>query len=68
VKVIAGGHAQYAEVRSGGSYLSQNDLRLHFGLGDARSVERIEITWAGGSRQLLQDQAVDQIVMIKEAI
>jgi hypothetical protein len=68
VKVIADGHAQYAEVRSGGSYLSQNDLRLHFGLGEARSVERIEITWPGGSRQILQDHAVDRIVTIKEAI
>ena len=68
VKVTANGHAQYAEVRSGGSYLSQNDLRLHFGLGEARTVERIEISWPSGVRQVLQDQAVGRIVTIKEAI
>ncbi|HMJ62020.1 MAG TPA: CRTAC1 family protein [Bryobacteraceae bacterium] len=68
VKVIANGRAQYAEVRSGGSYLSQNDLRLHFGLGEARTVERIEISWPNGTRQVFEDQAVDRIVTIKEAI
>jgi len=66
VKVLAGGHAQYGEVRSGGSYLSQNDLRLHFGLGAAHAVERIEIAWPSGARQVLEDQAVDRIVTIKE--
>ncbi len=68
VKVLAGGRAQYGEVRSGGSYLSQNDLRLHFGLGAARGVERIEIAWPSGRRQVLDDQAVDRIVTIKETI
>jgi enediyne biosynthesis protein E4 len=53
-------------VRSGGSYLSQNDLRLHFGLGDARIVDRIEITWPGGTRQVLREQAVNRIVTIRE--
>jgi enediyne biosynthesis protein E4 len=67
VKVVANGRTQYGEVRSGGSYLSQNDLRLHFGLGEARSVQRIEIAWPSGARQVLEDQAVDRIVTIKEA-
>jgi enediyne biosynthesis protein E4 len=53
-------------VRSGGSYLSQNDLRLHFGLGDSRTVQRIEIAWPSGARQVLEDQAVDRIMTIKE--
>jgi enediyne biosynthesis protein E4 len=66
VKLMAGGRAQYGEVRSGGSYLSQNDLRLHFGLGDARIVDRIEITWPGGTRQVLREQAVNRIVTIRE--
>jgi hypothetical protein len=68
VKLVANGHAQYAEVRSGGSYLSQNDLRMHFGLGDARAVERIEIAWPSGTRQVVRDQTVNRIVTIKEAI
>ena len=66
MKVLAGGRAQYGEVRSGGSYLSQNDLRLHFGLGAVRAVERIEISWPSGARQVLEDQAVDRIMTIKE--
>src|SRR2546422_312026 len=42
VRVTAGGRTQMDEVRSGGSYLSQNDLRLHFGLGRAAKVESVE--------------------------
>ena len=68
VKLVANGRAQYGEVRSGGSYLSQNDLRLHFGLGAAKSVERIEIDWPGGTRQILRGQEVDRILTIKEEI
>ncbi|HEY6990034.1 MAG TPA: CRTAC1 family protein, partial [Bryobacteraceae bacterium] len=66
VKLLAGGRAQYGEVRSGGSYLSQNDLRLHFGLGEARIVESIEILWPGGKRQRLEKQAVNRMVNIRE--
>jgi enediyne biosynthesis protein E4 len=66
VKLIANTHAQYGEVRSGGSYLSQNDLRLHFGLGSATRIDRIEITWPGGQRQVLSDQSCDRILTITE--
>jgi hypothetical protein len=66
VKLTAGGRAQYGEVRSGGSYLSQNDLRLHFGLGEARIVDSIEILWPGGKRQTLEKQAVNRILAIRE--
>jgi hypothetical protein len=66
VKLMAGGRAQYGEVRSGGSYLSQNDLRLHFGLGEARIVDSIEIFWPGGKRQSLEKQAVNRILNIRE--
>jgi len=66
VKLLAGGRAQYGEVRSGGSYLSQNDLRLHFGLGEAGVVDSIEVLWPGGKRQTLEKQAVNRIVNIKE--
>ena len=48
MRVTAGGFVQTAEVRSGGSYLSQSDLRLHFGLGGAVKVDKIEIAWPGG--------------------
>jgi hypothetical protein len=66
VKLIADGRAQYDEVRSGGSYLSQNDLRLHFGLGAAHKVQRIEILWPSGARQVLTDQACNKIITISE--
>jgi len=67
VRVTAGGLVQADEVRSGGSYLSQNDLRLHFGLGDAKRVDRIEIRWPSGRKQELRDLAPDQVVVIEEA-
>jgi len=66
VKVVTGDHAQWGEVRSGGSYLSQNDLRLHFGLGKATAVDRIELAWPGGGHQVLEHQAADRILNITE--
>ena len=65
-KLIAGGHTQIDEVRSGGSYLSQNDLRLHFGLGAAAHIDRIEIAWPSGARQVLEGILGDRIVSIEE--
>jgi hypothetical protein len=66
VTLTAAGHTQTEEVRSGGSYLSQSDLRLHFGLGTARQVDRIEISWPSGMRQMLSNQACNRILHIKE--
>jgi hypothetical protein len=48
VTVVAGGRRQIAEVRAGGSYVSHNDSRLHFGLGDAEAVDEVEIRWPSG--------------------
>lgn len=66
VKLMAAGHTQYGEVRSGGSYLSQNDLRLHFGLASATSIDRIEIAWPSGKRQVLTRQPCDRVLAITE--
>ena len=66
VRVTAGGVAQTAEVRSGGSYLSQSDLRLHFGLGTAGRVDRVEIAWPGGGKQVETGLAADRVLSIKE--
>jgi hypothetical protein len=65
-RVVTGEHAQWGEVRSGGSYLSQNDLRLHFGLGAATQADRIEIRWPSGIRQTIEKQAGDRILTIRE--
>jgi len=66
VRLTAGGRTQFDEVRSGGSYLSNNDLRLHFGLGTAQRVDRIEVEWPSGVRQTLRDVAADRVVTIEE--
>jgi len=68
IKIVTGDHTQSQEVRSGGSYLSQSDLRLHFGLGTAQTVDRIEIIWPGGSRQVLEHLAADRIVTVKQPL
>jgi len=68
VKLTSDDRAQYAEVRSGGSYLSQSDLRLHFGLGSATPIQKIEISWPNGARQMLEDQRCDQIITVRENI
>ena len=48
VQVTANGRTQTEEIRSGGSYLSHNDMRAHFGLGEATRVERVVIRWPSG--------------------
>ena len=67
VRLTSGGRTQMDEVRSGGSYLSQNDLRLHFGLGSARRVDTVEIDWPGGLHQVERMVPVDRVVSITEA-
>ena len=66
VRVVAGTLSQIDEVRSGGSYLSQNDLRLHFGTGPADKVDRLEVRWPSGSTQLLQKLQCDRFYVLKE--
>ena len=66
VVISIGGQTQHAEVQSGGSYLSHNDLRLHFGLGQAERVDRLEVRWPSGAVQVLSDIAVDQVLTVVE--
>jgi hypothetical protein len=66
VRVTAGGFVQTAEVRSGGSYLSQSDLRLHFGLGRAVTVDKVEIEWPGGAKQVEAGLGGDRVAVIRE--
>jgi len=66
VTVTAGDLKQMKEVRSGVSYLSQNDLRLHFGLGSRTKIDSIEIRWPSGTKQLFQDIAVDSLYTVEE--
>lgn len=66
VRVVAGGVVQTDEVRSGGSYLSQNDLRLHFGLGKHARVDLVEIRWPSGKTEQLKDLAADKFYAVQE--
>jgi enediyne biosynthesis protein E4 len=66
VKVQADGHRQLQEIRSGGGYNSQSDFRLHYGIGNASHIEKIEIYWPSGTNDTLHDVPVNQILTIKE--
>jgi hypothetical protein len=66
ITLTAQGRAQMREVKSGSSYLGQNDLRVHFGLGDATRVERIDVRWPTGDVETLRDVVADQIVTVTE--
>ena len=66
VRCVAGPLSQIAEVQSGGSYLSQNDLRLHFGLREQMVVDMIEVSWPSGGIDRLQRLATNTFVRIEE--
>lgn len=66
VRVTAAGLTQTDEVRSGGSYLCSSDLRLHFGLGNAKSIDQLEIRWPGGLVQKHKHLAVNRQHAFKE--
>jgi len=57
---------QIDELRSGGSYFSQNDLRMHFGLDQAAKVDLVEIRWLSGQVDRLQDLDVNRLYTIQE--
>jgi len=62
-RVLVNGQMRYAT--SAGSYLSANDKRLHFGLGESKSA-RIEVDWPSGTRQIMTDVPADQFLEIRE--
>ena len=66
VYVTAGGIRQRGDVMSGGSYESSNDQRLHFGLGQATTVDGVEIRWPDGTVEQATLPSVDRFFMIEE--
>jgi enediyne biosynthesis protein E4 len=70
VTVFSGDHKWMHEVRSGSSYISSSDLRLHFGLGSASAIDRIAVRWPSGLREVFQfigkEQSVDRFVTLVE--
>ncbi|MGH9936068.1 MAG: CRTAC1 family protein, partial [Blastocatellia bacterium] len=68
VKVTAGDLAQVAERRSGGSYISQNDTRLHFGLEKRTKVDAVEVRWPNGTTEKFTNIPINTFISIKEGV
>jgi hypothetical protein len=66
LKIVAGGLTQTEEIHSGGSYLSQNDLRVHFGLNTAKKIDSLEIRWPSGKIETLKNLDVDKFYSVLE--
>jgi hypothetical protein len=66
VKIVAGSVTQTEEIHSGGSYLSQNDLRVHFGLGTATKIDSLEVRWPSGATDLVRNLAADDFYGVLE--
>ncbi len=64
--LTAGGRRQVREVQSGSSYLAQNDLRAHFGLGGAERAERLEVRWPDGSNEVVENVPANHIVVVRQ--
>lgn len=68
LKVIAGGMTQTAELQSGGSYLSQNELRLHFGLAASTKVDKVEVHWPSGHVDVLNNLVSNRNYAVLEGV
>jgi hypothetical protein len=66
ITVRAGSLIQFDEVRGGGSYLSQNDMRLHFGLGGSARMDSVQIRWPNGNLEELKNLPADKIYTVVE--
>jgi hypothetical protein len=64
--VLPGGTKLSREVRAGSSYLSSEDPRLHFGLGNVRKVTEVVVRWPDGKERRLKDVEADRLVEVKE--
>src|SRR5262249_21732356 len=66
LKMVAGGMTQTEEIHSGGSYLSQNDLRVHFGLNTATKIDSLEIRWPSGKIETWKNLDADKFYCVLE--
>jgi enediyne biosynthesis protein E4 len=66
VRVEAYGKFQVDLVRNGGSYLSHDDPRLHFGLKNCESVDRVVVRWEGGKEQVVMRPALNRYITVQE--
>ena len=66
IAISAAGRRQFAQVLSGGSYLSHHDLQVHFGLGSSTLVETLTVQWPSGAVQTLRDVPANQVLVVRE--
>ena len=66
IRLTAGGVSQIREIAGGGSYLSQSDLRAHFGLGKHAKADTVEVSWPSGAHQVFHDVEPDKFYVIEE--
>ena len=66
LKLVSEGFTQYQQRKGGMSYMSAHDPRVHFGLGQRKGIERLEITWPSGTVDRLTNVPINQIITVKE--
>jgi enediyne biosynthesis protein E4 len=66
ITITVGKRKMTDEVRSGSSYISQNDRRLHFGLGSATKIDAVEVRWPNGLLERFDNLSIDAIHSLKE--
>lgn len=66
VRIVAGDMVQVAEVHSSGSYISQSDTRLHFGLGEKTRIDLIEVRWPGGRVDKIENVPANRFLVIEQ--
>ena len=68
LKLVSEGFTQYTQRKGGMSYMSAHDPRVHFGLGQRKTIESFEITWPSGTVDKLSNVSINQILTIKEGV
>ena len=66
LKLVSEGMTQYEQAKGGMSYMSAHYLRIHFGLGQRKKIDSLEITWLSGTVDKLTDVPINQIITVKE--
>ncbi len=66
IKVVAGNNSWIREIDGGSSHLSQNSTIAHFGLGPAKTIDSIIVTWVGGKRQVVTKQPINSLITLTE--
>ena len=66
LRLSVGGKTVRRDVKAGSSYLAQNDLRVHFGLGESQRADRLEVRWPNGTTETIENLQANQIITVRE--